>query len=593
MLTALAKYYDAQVQRGAMPKEGWAVTKVSGAIELDESGKVLAIHDLQGTEVIKTKTKNGKESEKKRIHPALMTVPQIPGRTVNIAPGFLCDNTKYIFGFEKGKTKSFDKNFEAFRDLHLRMISELDTPAARALREFLTQNENRKLTEEAENSLLTGNYVFRFNGKYLHEYPEFSSVWDNRQISSLEDKEGICSLTGMKDVIVATHPLIMGVPGAKSAGAALVSYNSSAFESYGKTQNMNSHIGRRASLKYTAALNQLIASDKSHTQIGDTIIVYWAESAVPIYQTVFSGMLGNSVQEDTQKLIDSLFKAIRNHKAIDIEELKLQQKFYILGLSANAARLVVRFFYEETFGDLIKNFADHNKRMEIEKPDYEQPGPLSPSQIVFATVSRKSKDKKPLPSLPGDLMSSILLNTSYPESLYGNVLLRIRTDPASFDAKKAAILKGYLIKNKKNGGLTMSLNEANNSQPYVLGRLFSILEFLQKSAAGGDLNSTIKDKYFASAAATPGRIFPLLIHNSANHLKKIKQGEKAAVFYDKKIGQLIDRLGTAFPNTLSLEEQGEFYIGYYQERQHQFAQIKAAKEAKTKQKTHDNQEENK
>lgn len=578
MLAALVNYYDAKVQRGEIPKEGWATTKVSGAIELDESGKVLTIHDLHEIEIVKIKAKNGKESEKKLVYPKPMIVPQIPGRTVNIAPGFLCDNTKYIFGFENEKTERFDKNFESFRDLHLEMITGIDTPAANALRRFLTQDENRNLTEALKEKLDTGNFVFRFNGKYLHDYPELKSVWDKKKDLSLEDAEDICSITGKKDVIVNTHPPIKGVPGSKP-NSALVSYNSSAFESYGKTQNMNSHIGRKASLKYTTALNQLLADDHSHTKIGDTTIVYWAESATPIYQSVFSGMLGNQVDKDVERIIDSLFKKIQSQKAIDVDNINLQQKFYILGLSANAARLVVRFFLEGTFGNLIKNFADHNKRLEIVKPDYEQSGPLSPYKIVDATVSRKSKEKKPLPSLPGDLMNSILQNTQYPESLYSSVLLRIRTDPDSFDSSKAAILKAYLIKNKKKGEIEMSLNEANNSQSYVLGRLFSVLESLQNKASGGDLNSTIKDKYFASAAATPGRIFPLLLHNSANHFKKIKQNEASTIFYDKQIGQLIDRLEGAFPNTLSLEEQGEFYIGYYQERQHYFAELKAKQQS--------------
>ncbi|WP_281714725.1 type I-C CRISPR-associated protein Cas8c/Csd1 [Allobaculum stercoricanis] len=579
MLTALVNYYDAKEKRNEISKVGWAETKVSGAIELDESGKVLAIHDLHEIKTAELEAKNRKESVK------LLTVPQIPGRTVNIAPGFLCDNTKYIFGFEKDKPERFDKYFESFRDLHLEMISEIDTPAANALRRFLTQDENRNLTEALKEKLDTGNFVFRFNGKYLHDYPELKSVWDNKKDSSLEDVEDICSITGKKDVIVNTHPPIKGVFGSKP-NATLVSYNSSAFESYGKKQNMNSHIGRTASVKYTTALNQLLADGQSHTKIGDTTIVYWAESATPIYQSVFSGMLGNQVDKDVERIIDPLFKKIQRHEAFDVENINLQQKFFILGLSANAARLVVRFFLEGTFGNLIKNFADHNKRLEIIKPDNEQPGPLSPSKIVDETVSRKSKEKNPLPSLPGDLMNSIFQNTQYPESLYSSVLLRIRTDPGSFNSCKAAILKAYLIKNKKKGGLEMSLNETNNSQPYVLGRLFSVLENLQNKASGGGLNSTIKDKYFASAAATPGRIFPLLLHNSANHLKKIKQNEALTTTYEKKIGELIDRLEGTFPNTLSLEEQGEFYIGYYQQRQHYFAELKA------KQQSQKNKEEN-
>lgn len=116
----------------------------------------------------------------------------------------------------------------------------------------------------------------------------------------------------------------------------------------------------------------------------------------------------------------------------------------------------------------------------------------------------------------------------------------------------------------------MSLNEDNNSTPYILGRLFSVLEFLQNDASNGNLNVTIKDKYFGSAAATPGRVFPLLIHNSANHLRKIRSDQKKITHYDKQVGQLLDRLDSNFPKTFSLEEQGEFYLGYYQQRQKQF-----------------------
>lgn len=331
-----------------------------------------------------------------------------------------------------------------------------------------------------------------------------------------------------------------------------------------------------ASLKYTAALNQLLSDETSHSQLGETTVVYWAEGAEKAYQSIMSILLGKESSEMTNEIIDSLYKALESGRLVDADGIDLRKKFYVLGLSPNAARLVVRFFHESTFGELLTNIADHKNRMEIIKPPFVVDESLHPWQILQATASRKTKEKKILPSLPGDLMNSILRNTNYPTTLFTTVIQRIRTDPESFtDPKanpwqKAAILKGYLIKNKKKRSITVSLNEDNNSTPYILGRLFSVLEFLQNDASNGNLNVTIKDKYFGSAAATPGRVFPLLIHNSANHLRKIRSDQKKFTHYDKQVGQLLDRLESNFPKTFSLEEQGDFYLGYYQQRQKQF-----------------------
>lgn len=92
IIQSLVEYYDAQAELGLMPPVGWSNEKISGAVEIDDNGKILAVHDLHN--VVTIKTKNGKEKQQSR--PSILTVPQFPTRTVNIAPGFLCDNTKYL-----------------------------------------------------------------------------------------------------------------------------------------------------------------------------------------------------------------------------------------------------------------------------------------------------------------------------------------------------------------------------------------------------------------------------------------------------------------------------------------------------------------
>lgn len=54
------------------------------------------------------------------------------------------------------------------------------------------------------------------------------------------------------------------VPGAQSSGAALVSFNAPAFESYGKEQSYNAPVGKYAEFAYTTALNYLLSKRKTH-----------------------------------------------------------------------------------------------------------------------------------------------------------------------------------------------------------------------------------------------------------------------------------------------------------------------------------------
>ena len=113
----------------------------------------------------------------------------------------------------------------------------------------------------------------------------------------------------------------------------------------------------------------------------------------------------------------------------------------------------------------------------------------------------------------------------------------------------------------------MSLNAESKYKPYVLGRLFSVLEGVQRSASPG-INATIKDRFFNSACATPSAVFPLLLKLSNSHLKKMEPG--ANVYWSQQIGGLIDLLEEGFPAHLSLQDQGAFILGYYHQTQKRF-----------------------
>ena len=91
---------------------------------------------------------------------------------------------------------------------------------------------------------------------------------------------------------------------------------------------------------------------------------------------------------------------------------------------------------------------------------------------------------------------------------------------------------------------------------------------LFRSAANPGINTTIKDKYFNSAASTPATIFSILGNLAQKHLKKLKGSNMGlCVFYEKQITEITALLGTSFPARMSLPQQGAFQLGYYHQTQ--------------------------
>ena len=366
------------------------------------------------------------------------------------------------------------------------------------------------------------------------------------------------------------------MPGAQSSGAALVSFNAPSFESYGKEQSYNAPVGKYAEFAYTTALNYLLSDRKYSLQIGDTMVVFWAESGKTDYQDTFLECMDPPT--DNQEELKNLFEKIRDVKRIEIygNELNPEQKFYILGLAPNAARLSVRFFYENSFGKILKNISEHYRRMEIIKPKWEEKQYLGVRDMLFETVNKNSTDKKPISNMATMTFRAILSGDKYPARLYSDTLIRIRAEQEErkLNWRRITILKTYLIHNCKwkEGEEYMGLNEESNDIAYVLGRLFSVLESIQADANPG-IQATIRDRYFNSACGTPSSVFPILIKLKNSHLKKIgREKEGAKNYYEKLFTDIMWKVDAqeGFPKRLSLEEQGKFAIGYYHQTQKKY-----------------------
>ena len=282
------------------------------------------------------------------------------------------------------------------------------------------------------------------------------------------------------------------------------------------------------------------------------------------------------------KMLQFMFEALAHGRPYAFEDVTIDpdEPFYILGLAPNAARLSVRFFWRNTFGHFMKNVQAHYNRLEIVKPAQDEREYLSAGSLLYETANKKSNDKSASPVLVGGLMRAILNDTPYPAALRSAVILRIRAE-RKVSRGQAALLKAILLKNpapiEGKEICTVALNQDSAYTPYVLGRLFSVLEAIQ-SAANKGINTTIKDRFFNSAAATPAIIFPRLTQLAQAHLRKLSVAQK--IWYEQQLLALHEKLPEVLPARLSLAEQESFFIGYYHQTQKRFEKKEKADSVK-------------
>lgn len=566
ILQALTELFEDLVRQGKLSAPGWSNAKISYALCLDESGALVAVMPTQHEETAGKKT---------LLRPNLISLPSTVTRTVGILPNFLWDNSSYLLGVdEKGKPERSLRCFRAAAELHHQLLSDVDTPAAKAILTYFDtwEPENARscpaLADSLQEILKGGNLTFQVNGIFARDDTAIQAAW-SRHYDDGDGELQQCLVTGKLDTAVAVHPAIKGVAGAQSSGAAMISFNAPAFCSYGKEQSLNAPVGKYAAFAYTAALNYLIADKTNVHRIGDTTIVCWAKGAEPQYTDFadFSLFGDNLPEEWTEDDLHDAMKKLADGLPCPELSLNPDHPFYILGLSPNSARLSVRFFCRDSFGNLAKHVNEHYERLKILGSRYRF---MPLWALLRETVNLNTTDKSPSPVMAGAVARAVFTGSLYPASLLEATMLRIRAE-RDITPGRAAILKAYYLKNPHDlcpkEVLTVSLNESSTNIPYTLGRLFAVYEAVQEAANPG-LNATIKDKYFNSASATPAVIFSILGNLSQKHLRKLEAGQR--IYYEKQISALKGVLGESYPTRLSLPEQGSFDLGYYHQNQFRY-----------------------
>ena len=581
ILQALTAYYEQLVRQGKLSAPGWDDSfKVSYELRLNDAGQLLRVVPLLTEKTVGKKTV---------LAPRAMRVPAHVKRTAGVSANLLCDNSSYLLGAdEKGKPERAKQCFDACAALHHRLLDDVDSPSARAILAYFDSWDPAQaathplLAEQWKEITGNANLIFGYEAadhshSFVNDDPAIQNAWQAHYNDRSAGADTVqCLITGKQAPAALVHPSIMGVQDAQSSGAALVSFNADAFCSYGHKQGENAPMSEYAAFAYTTALNRLLA-DRNHCKhVGDTTILCWAENAEPVYQDAMSMFLFGAdeaagIQESD---VQAALKRLSAGQTVPFleKELSPDQHFYLLGLAPNASRLSVRFFLRDTFGSFAQNLQKHAEEMAIDCSEKEKFRTLPIWAVVNETTRTvPGQPAKPSPQLAGDLLRAVLTGGRYPATLLNGVTLRIRAEQ-TVTRGRAAVIKAYYLRNYptelNKEVFTVSLNETTNV-PYLLGRLFSVLEAVQKAANPG-INTTIKDRYFDAACAAPVMVFSTLLRLSQKHLRKLNDG--LATYYDKQITELMAQLPeSGFPARLSLPDQGKFAIGYYHQTQKRYA----------------------
>lgn len=575
ILKALYDYFE---RSGDTTPTGFTTQKISFAIGIDEEGNFIGIEDLRDEK------HQGKS----------MIVPKGARSGTVIRPYIFWDNVEYFVGYNPENPESATRKNTMLVELYRTIAKQY--PENREMEavcrfydsDFMPLLQADALWKEIEKKPAV-NLTFHVKG-YNTCVAECKDLKDyvSRTIGG-DIKEGdgmVCLITGNKTNPVATTSPT-GIQGGQATGRLVAFQVNSGYDSYGKTQALNAPISPEAESAYTSALKRLLDKDsRNKLVVGDgsytRTFVFWAECKSEVLadetEQFMAKLFGKQyVSENNDNpdrgvgQIKELYKSIwSGHHSINSDD-----RFYILGLAPNSARIAVVYWRVCSIKELGQNVEKHLEDMSM-VGDGRMRYPFVGIHSMLSQVTLDGKSGSASPNLPEALFKSITEGRPYPFPLYKACISRIRAEQKVTIAR-AAIAKAYLNRNNyKNIKFTKMLNRNINDPGYLCGRLFAVLELAQEKATPG-LNSTIRNRYITSASTSPSSVFPTLLNLSFHHIDKLPKGMQ--IFYEKEKGSIIDLLDNGcFPAHLDLNEQGCFMVGYYQQRQDFFQEKEAENE---------------
>ncbi len=557
ILKALYDYYN---RNGNLPKKGMEFKEIGFLLVLNGKGEFIRFEDRR----IDNK------------HAQEFLVRKSVGRTSAPKANYLYDNSAYVFGYsDKGDESSNVKYFNKFKSKVESIYNAFpESPDLKAVYAFY-QNDRETIIQALQADSLWNEVVKNLNKKFstfsfliegdtkiVAEKQEYLSI--SNEDECMNGKR--CLISGNKAHIVETTAATM-ISGSQ-ATAKLVSFQvKSGYDSYGKNKGSNAPISEEAEFAYTTALNYMLRSD-SHNKflIGNRTFVFWAskndEVGKQAEECIWDMFGFNDSNDDDPnhgiEQVRKVFKAIYSGSL----QTTMDDKFYILGLAPNSARIAVTYWSEIPLKEFAKRINRHFDDMEIVDNRKEQK-PYMGLRSILSSITIGGKSSDVIPNLPEAVVKSIFQGLPYPQSLFSACIRRIRAEQ-NITKTRVAIIKAYLNRlNSKEQKINIMLDKENKNQGYLCGRLFAALEKIQEEANG---QHSIRERYMNSASATPAMVFPTILNLSSHHAEKLTEGRN--VYFEKLKQEIVDKISAdGFPAHLDLQDQGRFFVGYYHQRQ--------------------------
>ena len=578
ILQALTQYYQRKADNGSdIAPQGFEYKQIPFIIVIDKDGNFVQLEDTRGAD---SKTKKG------NFFLAPLASTRSGKNSADVA-NLLWDHYGYIFAHPKEDTDTAivmaNRQHQAFKQRINEVLTKTNDSGLKAVKEFLTNQTNIDLVKNTDTwqqclKIKGCNLTFRLQGetdlicqsKAIQSYIANQSNYAEDESNESSEK-GICLITGNKDTIARLHQPIGGV---NAKPAPFASINLDAFESYNKSQGYGFPVSEKGMFEYTTALNTLLKSD-NRFRIGETVAVCFSEKQSE-FEDELALLFGDNVKKDNPdefvNTVKNLFSSIHNGAYTKDDGT---QKMYVLGLSPNVARIVVRFWYESTVADMAINIAQWFDDIRMVKGINSPYPEYMPLLRLLCNLVFEGKSENLPPNLVADTTKAILNGGILPITLLQMAIRRNRAEQ-SVTYARASLIKAYLNRKirfncskntTKNKEITVSYDPNRQDIGYVLGALFATLEKVQEDSSESKINATIKDRYYGSASSTPLTVFATLIKLSQHHLSKIsKIKPNRAVYFNRELGEIMNKIDK-FPSHLNMEQQGLFAIGYYQKRQ--------------------------
>lgn len=588
ILKALYDYYH---RCGDLAPQGWEYKEISFIIVLDADGNLIDVEDYR--------------SEDNKHGTPYLVVKGVRSGTAP-KPYLFWDNVEYTCNYVAPSPKnSPERQAELLRKAALKHNALVDKfkafsskyPENTALKAVCLFYENGGLENLYAHHMWqeiikkpTVNISYRLDKatdtvpEIVAEEPCLENEIADSSGNEDSEKQSICLISGKPcEPVESTSPT--PIPGSQ-ATARLVSFQiNSGYDSYGKQKGLNAPISKEAEASYTTALNRLLGKGSQNKYIiGNRTFVFWGSS-----NSEATVMLENALAKELNGFDDDIEETDEDDPNVRVETVTkvfesiyygnvpgaLTDRFYILGLAPNSARIAVTHWSDTSLRDFASNMLKHHEDMEIADRRTDKKTYTGLYNILRAiTVNGKVSDIKS--NLPEAIVKSIVEGRPYPYSLMQQVILRIHADH-KIDIVRAAIIKAYLnrIDRNKQKQLTVMLNKEEKNIGYLCGRLFAVLEYTQRKALG---TSTFADKYLGAAMSSPAKVFPTLIKLTEHHLSKINSpGFK--IYIEKIRQEILAKISSpVFPTQLDINRQGGFVIGHH----HQMGDLYTHKDEENK-----------